>query len=70
MSFDKNYPNRKDHRRHYRRSKAFDRSCRNHGRCSWCESDRLIQTLKADIKASEEAQLNKLAQTHDQLMLV
>jgi hypothetical protein len=25
----------------YRGSKAFDRSCRNHGSCSYCENNRL-----------------------------
>lgn len=42
MSFDKHYPNRKDHRRPYRRgSKRFDRTCRNHGSCPYCERGRL-----------------------------
>ena len=43
MSFDnKEYPNRKDNRRkYYRGSKRFDRSCRNHGRCPYCEQGRL-----------------------------
>lgn len=41
MSFDKNYPNRKDQRKPYRKSKAFDRTCRNHGSCSYCELGRL-----------------------------
>lgn len=40
MSFDTNYPNRKDWRRPYRKSKAFDRSCRNHGGCGWCANGR------------------------------
>lgn len=41
MSFDKNYPNRKDQRKPYRRSKAFDRTCRNHGSCPYCKLGRL-----------------------------
>jgi hypothetical protein len=40
MAFDKNYPNRKDHRRPYRKSKQVDRSCRCHGSCSYCQSNR------------------------------
>lgn len=40
MSFDKNYPNRKDQRKPYYRSKAFDRTCRNHGSCTWCAKGR------------------------------
>jgi len=40
MSFDTHYPNRKDWRKPYAGSKLFDRSCRNHGRCSYCEGNR------------------------------
>ena len=40
MSFDKFYPKRKDQREPYRGSKQFDRSCRNHGSCGYCESNR------------------------------
>jgi hypothetical protein len=40
MSFDKHYPNRKDWRRPYRGSKAFDRSCRPHGSCPYCRKGR------------------------------
>ncbi len=40
MSFDKYYPKRKDKRKQYRGAKAFDRSCRNHGNCSYCMSNR------------------------------
>lgn len=29
MSFDKNYPNRKDQRQPFRKAKAIDRTCRN-----------------------------------------
>lgn len=39
--FDKHYPHRKDWRKPYRRSQAFDRSCRPHGSCAWCRGDRL-----------------------------
>jgi hypothetical protein len=46
MSFDKDYPNRKDWRRPYYKSKAFDRSCRNHGDCDWCRGDKLHQLKK------------------------
>jgi hypothetical protein len=40
MSFDNDYPNRKDRRQPYYRSKRFDRSCRNHGGCPYCEGNR------------------------------
>ena len=40
MSFDKSYPNRKDIRKPYYKSAYFDRSCRNHGSCGYCEGNR------------------------------
>jgi len=48
MSFDNNYPNRKDHRKSYRKSKAFDRTCRNHGSCVWCEHTRTFDKRKKE----------------------
>ncbi len=54
MSFDKNYPNRKDKRKPYRKSKAFDKSCRCHGGCSWCEGNRTFFDKKYRIKSEEE----------------
>lgn len=58
MSFDNRYPNRKDHRSPYHGSKAFDRSCRNHGSCGWCSSSRQHATLRrepvdADLQIKE-----------------
>lgn len=43
MSFDKYYPNRKDWRN---RNISGDRSCRNHGSCSWCKNNRLHNSKK------------------------
>ena len=40
MSFDKNYPNRKDWREPYRDVRQFDGSCRNHGSCPRCQGNR------------------------------
>lgn len=52
MGFDKRYPKRKDRRKPYSGSKRFDRSCRNHGSCPWCERARTISKLRleADTK--------------------
>jgi hypothetical protein len=41
MSFDNHYPNRKDWRKPYHRSRAFDRTCRPGGSCPWCHGGRL-----------------------------
>lgn len=56
MAFDNYYPNRKDNRRIYigRTSKKFDSHCRNHGLCSYCVSNRLINQTKTLIKANEQ----------------
>lgn len=41
MSFDKEYPNRKDWRKQYRRRGKYDRGCRPHGGCKYCTGSRL-----------------------------
>ena len=37
---DKAIEHGKEHRRPYRRAKAIDRTCRNHGSCEWCQENR------------------------------
>lgn len=44
MSFDKYMG--KERRKHYRGSKAVDSTCRNHGSCDWCRSNRTHSTRK------------------------
>ena len=44
----------KEHRKIYYGAKQFDRSCRNHGSCSWCRNSRLRKRLIADISAKEQ----------------
>ena len=58
MGFDKDYPNRKDHRKSYRKSKAFDRTCRNHGSCVWCEHNRLYGNKKREGATMDGQTLN------------
>lgn len=41
----------KERRRHYRKSKRFDVSCRNHGGCSYCHSNRVHKYRKSAEKA-------------------
>lgn len=48
MSFDTQYKNRKDWRKPYRKSKLFDRSCRNHGSCKYCENNRLFSSKRRE----------------------
>ena len=52
MSFDNHvYPNRKDWIKPYRKSKAFDRTCRCHGSCGYCQNNRMYQVNKERAKA-------------------
>lgn len=47
MSLEKAIEYRKEKRKAYRGSKAFDYTCRNHGSCNYCESNRTIQSKRA-----------------------
>jgi len=47
MSFDKAIEHGKEHRKQYRGCKAIDPSCRNHGGCPVCESNRKHKYKKA-----------------------
>ncbi len=38
----------------YRGSKVFDRSCRNHGSCNWCECQRLFKRRQVEEEADEQ----------------
>jgi hypothetical protein len=40
MSLDKAIAHGKERRAPYRRSKRFDRTCRNHGSCPYCQRGR------------------------------
>ena len=57
MAFDNNYyPNRKDNRRVYPKweyAKRVDRSCRNHGTCNYCMSNRTINLQRLEAKAKD-----------------
>lgn len=46
MSLDKAIKYGKEHRKQYRKAKAIDKTCRNHGSCDWCKSNRLYQSKK------------------------
>ena len=44
----------KEKRKHYRRSQAFDRSCRPHGGCPWCENNRQFADRRRRFDADEQ----------------
>lgn len=54
MSFDKAIRYGKEYRHEYRDSRAFDRSCRNHGSCKWCECNRRFNALKLEEKFKQD----------------
>ena len=51
MSLDKAIKYGKEKRKPYYKSKAFDRTCRNHQGCPRCEGNRLVQRIKQDRAA-------------------
>lgn len=58
MSLDKSIKSGKEHRKPYRKAKAVDSSCRNHGSCSWCEGNRTYQEQKAQQSANERGEID------------
>lgn len=46
MGLDKAIKYKKEKRKVYRKAKAVDRSCRNHGSCLWCLSNRMHKHKK------------------------
>ena len=58
MSFFKAIENGKEHRRPWRKAKAIDRTCCNHGSCPWCRDNRrhrfiVAERLKADSSEAD-----------------
>jgi len=62
MSLDKAIEHGKEHRKPYRESERFDRSCRNHGKCGYCEGNRKHNEEKK--KCACKAQLDDLDSEH------
>lgn len=46
MSFSKAIAHGKEKRKPYRGAKSYDVSCRNHGSCDYCKSNRLFADKK------------------------
>ena len=40
----------------YTKSKRFDKTCRNHGKCPVCRANRLIQRTREDERVRQENQ--------------
>jgi hypothetical protein len=60
MSLDKSIKYKKEKREEYRGASSFDRSCRNHGTCEYCKTNRtigfkkLIEKSKESLKSYDE----------------
>ena len=60
MGLEKAIKHKKEKRRPYYGSKAFDKSCRCHGGCDWCLENRMYQTLKEEERCNfSEKELNE-----------
>lgn len=51
---DKAIKHGKEHRKPYKGAKSFDRSCRNHGSCTYCLNNRTCRN-NAKTEAANEA---------------
>lgn len=54
MGLEKAIKSGKEHRKEYRKSKAFDKSCRNHGDCIYCRENRLHKFKKSLLKTIDK----------------
>lgn len=48
MSLDKAIEHGKEHRKQYRRAKRWSASCRNHGGCIFCQSNRFMKRARIE----------------------
>lgn len=46
MSLDKAIKSGKEHRKPYRKAKAVDSTCRNHGDCPYCKGNRTYNSRR------------------------
>lgn len=54
MALDKSIQKGREHRKPYTKSKAIDKTCRNHGDCPYCKGNRLYQAQKELDKADDK----------------
>jgi hypothetical protein len=52
--FNKAIKNKKEYRKPYYGSKAIDVTCRNHGSCSYCESNRKHSKFIANLASQDK----------------
>lgn len=54
MGMDKDVQLKKEHRKSYRDSRRFDRTCRNHGSCPQCEQRRTFFDTRHRFAADDQ----------------
>lgn len=54
MALDKAIESGKEHREKYRGGKSIDISCRNHGRCPYCQENRQYKNIKSLEKTKDQ----------------
>jgi len=54
MGLEKGIEHGKEKRKKYRGSKSFDRTCRNHGACSYCRNGRLHASRRREPLSGHE----------------
>ena len=59
MSLDKAVKYGKEHRKEYRGAKAVDKTCRNHGSCEYCKSNRMYKVKKELERCKSEVRENE-----------
>ncbi len=50
MSLDKAIEHGHEHRKPYKGAKRFDKTCRNHGSCNWCQENRTYKFRKKEMQ--------------------
>lgn len=50
MSLSKAIKSGKERRQEYHGCKSYDKSCRNHGGCAWCENNRTYRNRRESDK--------------------
>ncbi len=65
MSLDKAIKHGKEHREPYRGAKAVDPTCRNHGGCPYCESNRLHKIKKQEPIIEEVDDFNDVCRDEE-----
>lgn len=61
MPLDKAIESGKEKRKKYKGSKSFDRTCRNHGSCPYCEGNRKYTNEKRKQEAEDKLKAAQIA---------